>query len=102
LSSYVFELLKVKGFIEADREELEDQLVPFRGIGSLVASVSFSPGGGKMVLGPEKDAIRCFDCKPVKDYSDWDTFCLIKVEDPPYDPRLLIVRQEQLETPSVN
>jgi len=55
-----------------------------------------------MVLGPEKDAIRYIDCKPVTDYSDWDTFCLVKVQDPPYDPRLLIVRQEQLMKPPIN
>lgn len=102
MSSHFFELLKVKGFIEADQEQLEKQLVPFRGIGHLIASVSFSPGGGKMVLGPAKNAVRCIDCEPVTDYSDWETFCLVKVEDPPYDPRLLIVRQEQLETPPIN
>ena len=103
MSSHFFELLKVKGFIEADQEELEAQVVyPFDGIGHLVASVSFSPGGGKMVLGPEKDAVRCIDCKPVTDYSDWETFCLVKVQDPPYDPRLLIVRQSQLVKPSIN
>jgi len=55
-----------------------------------------------MVLGPAKNAIRCIDCKPVTDYSDWDTYCLVKVEDPPYDPRLLIVRQGQLVKPSIN
>ena len=95
--------LKTKWFTEAEKEEIESQVVhPFDGIGHLVASVSFSPGGGKMVLGPEKDAIRCIDCEPVTDYSDWDTYCLVKVQDPPWDARLLVVRQEQLVTPAIN
>ena len=104
MSSLLLEYIKTRWFTEdADQEELETESVQFDGIiGHLVASVSFRPEGGKMVLGPEKDAMRCIDCKPVKDYSDWDTFCLVKIEDPPYDPRLLVVREEHLEKPPIN
>jgi len=106
LSSHVFELLKIKGFHAAEQEELQAQSVRFRlkpdEIGHMVASVSFCPTGGKMLFGPKKDEVRVINCEATDDYSDWDTFCLVKVEDPPYDPRLLIVRQEYLEKPPIN
>ncbi|MFQ5539354.1 MAG: hypothetical protein ACE5FB_03055 [Candidatus Binatia bacterium] len=98
----LIEWLRVTWFCEdAEKHELEDQVVPFRGIGSLVASVSFSPTGGKMVLGPKKDEVRCIDCVPVKDYSDWDTYCLVQL-DHIGGPELLIVRQQDLEKPTIH
>ena len=81
---------------------MEEKAVRVDGIGHLVASVSFSPTGGKMILGPKKDDVRCINCEPVEDYSDWDTFCLVEVQDPPWDARLVIVRQEYLEKAPIN
>jgi hypothetical protein len=104
LSSPLFEYLKVKGFTEDSEEALESQVVDSVDgiIGHLVASVSFGPSGEKMILGPKKDEVRYIDCVPIEDYSDWDTYCLVKVQDHPYDARLLIVRQDQLEKPPIN
>lgn len=103
MSSHLLEYLKTRWFTEhADKDALVSALVPFNGIGHMIASVSFCPTGGKMILGPKKNEIRVIGCETSDDYSDWDTFCLVKVEDPPFDPRLLIVRQEQLETPPIN
>ncbi len=94
--------LRVTWFCEdAEKHQLEDQLVPFRGIGHLVCSVSFSPTGGKMVLGPKKDEVRCIDCEPVEDYTDWDTYCLVQ-HDRLGGPELLIVRQEHLEKATIH
>ncbi len=107
MSSLLFEYIKTRWFTEqADQEELESELARLRlrpdEIGHMVASVSFCPTGGKMVFGPKKDEVRIIDCAATDDYSDWDTFCLVKVQDPPWDPRLLVVRQEDLEKPPIN
>lgn len=106
MSSHVFELLKIKGFHAAEQKELEAESARFRlkpdQIGHMVASVSFCPTGGKMLFGPKIDEVQIINCETTDDYSDWDTFCLVKVEDPPYDPRLFIVRQEHLEKPPIN
>ncbi len=96
--------LRVGWFCEhAEKHELEDQSVRFEGIGHLVASVSFCPSGGKMVLGPKKDEIRIIECNipENKDYSDWDTYCLVQMDEMLGGPRLIVVRQEHLVRPSI-
>jgi hypothetical protein len=102
----LLQYLKVRWFTEAEQEDLESERVRLRfrpdEIGEMIASVSFCPTGGKMILGPKKDEVRIIDCEAVDDYSDWDTFCLVKVQDPPWDPRLLVVRHDDLEKPPVN
>ena len=55
-----------------------------------------------MLFGPKIDEVQIINCETTDDYSDWDTFCLVKVQDPPWDPRLLVVRQEDLEKPPIN
>ena len=104
MSSPLLGYLKTRWFTEqAEKEELDAEVVhPFGGIGHLIASVSFGPAGAKMILGPKKDEVRCINCEPIEDYSDWDTYCLVQVQDPPWDARLLVVRQGQLETPLIN
>ena len=98
--------LKTRWFTKAEQEELESELVRFRfrpgEIGSIVAAVSFCPTGGKMIFGPKKEEVRIINCDTTDDYSGWDTYCLVKVQDPPWDARLLVVRQDQLETPPIN
>ncbi len=106
MSSLLLEYLKMRWFTKAEEEELESELARFRlrpdEIGHMVVSVSFCPTGGKMVFGPKKDQVRIINCEATDDYSDWVTFCLVKVQDPPWDPRLLVVRQEDLEKPPIN
>lgn len=103
MSSPLLGYLKTRWFTEAEQSELESQVVrKIDGIGHLIASVSFGPTDEKMILGPKKDDVRCINCEPIEDYSDWATYCLVKVQDHPWDARLLVVRQDQLEKPPIN
>jgi len=102
MSTALFNYLNTKWFTEtAEKHEMEEKAIRFDGIGHLVASVSFCPTGGKMVLGPKKDEVRCIGCTPVKDYSDWDTYCLVQMDEMIGGPRLIVVRQEHLVKPSI-
>ncbi len=104
MSSPLLGYLKTRWFTEAEKEDLESKLVHSVDgvIGHLIASVSFGPTDEKMILGPKIDEVRCINCEPIEDYSDWDTYCLVKVQDHPWDARLLVVRQDQLEKPPIN
>jgi hypothetical protein len=103
MSTPLFNYINMRWFTEtAEKHEMEEMAVRFDGIGHMVASVSFGPTGGKMVLGPKKDEMRCIDCKPVDDYSDWDTFCLVQLDEMIGGPRLIVVRQQYLVGATVN